>query len=196
MKSAPEGLRLRAAVEEDLAVITAIYRYHVEFLTASFEHALPDEEEMTRRWRETVRRGFPYIVAEVNGKVLGYAYAGQYRPRIGYKYSVEDSIYLHHEHCGKGLGRALLAELMAQCERAGFRQMVAAIGDSTNTASIRLHEEFGFRMVGTLHGVCWKFGRWIDSVLMQRELGDGVRNAPAAPDRAGRMVQDKTNKKS
>lgn len=178
MKPAPEGLILREARETDLAVITEIYKYHVEFMTASFEYLPPDEKEMIRRWRETVRRGFPYIVAEVNGAVLGYAYGGQYRPRVGYKYSVEDSIYLHHEHTGRGLGGALLAELLLQCERAGFRQMIAAIGDSTNVASVRLHEEFGFRMVGTLHHVCWKFGRWVDSVLMQREVGEGGRSAP------------------
>jgi len=178
MKSAPLGLLLRAANEADLAAITEIYRYHVAHGTASFEIELPDMEEMTRRWRETVRRGFPYIVAEIDGKVLGYAYGGQYRPRVGYRYTVEDSVYIHHEHVGRGLGGALLAEFIRQCESAGFRQMVAAIGDSTNIASIRLHEEFGFRKVGTLSAVCWKFNRWIDSVLMQKELAEGDRSTP------------------
>jgi L-amino acid N-acyltransferase YncA len=179
MKPAPNGLVIRAAREDDLATITEIYRYHVAFLTASFEHELPDLQEMTRRWRETARRGFPYIVAELDGRVLGYAYAGQYRPRVGYRYTVEDSIYLHHEHTGRGLGRALLAELITQCERAGLRQMIAAIGDSENIASIRLHEQFGFTMIGTLKAVCWKFNRWLDSVLMQKDLGDGDRSGPA-----------------
>jgi L-amino acid N-acyltransferase YncA len=178
MKSAPVGLVLRTAIEPDLAAITEIYRYHVACGTASFEIELPDLDEMKRRWRETIRCGFPYIVAELDGKVLGYAYAGQYRPRIGYRCTVEDSVYIHHEHVGKGLGGALLAKLIRQCEGAGFRQMVAAIGDSTNLASIRLHEEFGFTMVGTLNAVCWKFNRWIDSILMQKELGEGDRSPP------------------
>ncbi len=182
MKATPAGLLLRAAGNADLSAITEIYRYHVAYGTASFELVPPGEEEMTRRWRETVRRGFPYIVAELDGKVLGYAYAGQYRPRIGYRYTVEDSVYIHHEHVGKGLGRALLAELIRQCESAGFRQMVAAIGDSTNIASVRLHEEFGFAMVGTLKAVCWKFNRWIDSILMQKELGEGARSAASEKD--------------
>jgi len=180
MKAPPPGLVIRAAVEADLAAITAIYDYHVRCGTASFEYDPPGLEEMTRRWRETVRCGFPYIVAEVNGEVLGYAYGGQYRPRIAYKRTVEDSVYIHHQHLGRGLGRALLAELIVQCERAGCRQMIAAIGDSSNVASIRLHEEFGFRMVGTLESVGLKFGRWLDSVLMQKELGEGAPTVPKA----------------
>lgn len=176
MTAPPTGLVLRAATEDDLPAITAIYQHHVKVGTASFELSPPGEDEMTRRFRETLRRGFPYIVAEVDGEVLGYAYGGQYRPRIGYRYTVEDSIYIHHEHTGRGLGRALLAEFITLCERAGYRQMIAAIGDSTNIASIRLHEEFGFTMIGTLKAVCWKFNRWIDSVLMQRELGDADRS--------------------
>jgi phosphinothricin acetyltransferase len=177
MKPLPPGLVIRAACEDDVAAITRIYDYHVAYGTASFEYDPPGETEMMRRFRETIRRGFPYIVAEVDGQVLGYAYGGQYRPRIGYRYTVEDSIYIHHEHAGKGLGRALLTELIVQCERMGCRQMMAVIGDSSNVASIKLHEQFGFTMVGTLKSVCWKFDRWIDSVLMQKELGGGNRTA-------------------
>ncbi len=175
---APPGFVIRAAVEADLAAITAIYDHHVRTGTASFEYAPPSLEEMTRRWRETLRHGFPYLVAEADGQMVGYAYGGQYRPRIAYRRTVEDSIYIHHQHLGRGLGRALLAELIVQCERAGCRQMIAAIGDSANVASIRLHQEFGFRMVGTLQSVGLKFGRWLDSVLMQKELGEGGRTVP------------------
>ena len=181
MKQPPPGLVLRDVIEADLSAITEIYDYHVACGTASFELVPPDENEMTRRWRETTSRGFPFIVAELDRKVLGYAYAGQYRPRIGYRFTVEDSVYIHHEHTGRGLGGALLKELIARCEAAGFRQMIAAIGDSTNVASVRLHEEFGFAMVGTLRAVCWKFDRWIDSILMQKELADGDRSAPGRP---------------
>jgi L-amino acid N-acyltransferase YncA len=170
---------IRLATEADIAAITAIYDHHVRYGTATFELDSPDEAEMLRRYRATVQRGWPYIVAEVDGAVLGYAYGGQYRPRIGYRFTVEDSIYIHHEHTGKGLGRALLTELIVRCERAGFRQMLAVIGDSSNVASIKLHEQFGFTMVGTLKSVCWKFERWVDSVLMQKPLGEGEMSKPS-----------------
>ncbi len=166
---------LRAATLEDFAAITTIYGEHVSIGTATFEIEPPDLREMLRRWREVTESGLPYIVALLGDKVAGYAYAGAYRPRPAYRYTVEDSIYLRRECVGQGIGRALLAALLADCERAGARQMVAIIGDSGNVASIRLHAGAGFAPIGVLPDVGWKFGRWLDVVMMQRPLGQGGR---------------------
>jgi L-amino acid N-acyltransferase YncA len=164
---------VRPAEPGDVAAITHIYAEAVRHGTASFELEPPDEAEMTRRFQALREGRFPYVVAEAGGAVAGYAYAGPYRARPAYRFTVEDSIYIDPAMQRRGIGRALLARLLAEAEGRGFRQMVAVIGDSAQTPSIALHAAFGFRMVGTFDAVGFKFGRWLDSVLMQRPLGGG-----------------------
>jgi len=178
MVPAAPPIALRAAAADDMAAIAAIYAHHVCTGTASFELDSPDEAEMVRRWRDVTRRGLPYLVALDGGEVLGYAYAAPYRPRPAYRFTVEDSVYVRADAHRRGLGRALLAELIEQSTRAGARQMVAVIGDAANEGSIRLHASLGFRQVGLLASVGNKFSRWLDVVLMQRPLGRGD-GAPA-----------------
>lgn len=161
---------LRSATDADVAAITEIYAHYVRTALATFEIDPPNAEEMARRRAEVVTRGLPYLVAERDGVVVGYAYVSPYHSRKAYRFSVEDSIYVHPEHARRGIGRVLLADLIDRSEQCGARQMVAIIGDSGNTASIGLHEEFGFRHVGVLRSVGFKFERWVDTVLMQREL--------------------------
>ncbi|TPG52307.1 N-acetyltransferase family protein [Roseomonas nepalensis] len=169
---------IRPASEADMTAITAIYAHHVRQGSASFETKVPDVVEMARR-RATLREGgFPYVVAEDNSEVLGYAYAGAYRPRAAYCNTVEDSIYLRPDATGRGLGSHLLTALIEACEAQGFRQMIAVVGDRANTPSIRLHERQGFRRIGTLEAVGCKHGRWLDVVLLQRRLGEGASSAP------------------
>jgi phosphinothricin acetyltransferase len=169
---------IRAAQPQDLAVITAIYDHAVRHGTASFELEPPDAGEMTRRYETLRRGGYPYLVAEIDGELLGYAYAGPYRARPAYHWSVEDSIYIAPQSHRRGIGRALIERLIAEADAAGFRQMIAVIGDSANAGSIELHRRAGFRMVGTFDNVGFKFGRWLDSVLMQRPLGAGSTTDP------------------
>ena len=169
------GALVRLSTEADLPAIQAIYAHHVLTGLASFEELPPDLAEMARRRAELSARGLPHLVAEADGRVLGYAYAGPYRARIAYRFTVEDSVYVAPDATGRGLGRLLLARLIADCEALGARQMVAVIGDSGNAASIGLHRALGFEHTGTLRDVGSKFGRWVDTVLMQRPLG------PAAP---------------
>ncbi|HUK19422.1 MAG TPA: GNAT family N-acetyltransferase [Bryobacteraceae bacterium] len=161
---------IRPAEAADLPAITAIYGYHVLHGTASFETEPPPLEEMARRHSEVVRHGLPYLVAELTGEVVGFAYAAPYRPRPAYRFTVEDSVYIRDDHAGKGLGRSLLGALLRLCEQAGSKQMIATIGDSQNTASIRLHRTAGFEHVGVLRNVGLKFGRWLDTVIMQKAL--------------------------
>jgi phosphinothricin acetyltransferase len=161
---------IRRAEAADVERIAGIYGFHVRNGAATFETEPPDAAEMRRRWESLVSGGYPYLVAQAGDAVAGYAYAGPYRPRPAYRYTVEDSIYLDPEFRGRGIGKLLLRELMEQCARSGFRQMIAVIGDSGNTASIRLHEAFGFRPVGVLQSVGFKFDCWVDTVLMQKEL--------------------------
>ena len=167
------AVRLRAATANDLPAITALYADHVRAGTASFEIDPPDEREMIRRWNDVVALGLPYLVASRGEQTVGYAYAGPYRPRPAYRYTVEDSIYVRADCAGQGIGRTLLDALIAACELAGARQMIAVIGDSSNAPSIRLHAASGFIHAGLLSTVGWKFGRWLDVVLMQRALGPG-----------------------
>ena len=169
---------LRAASVDDIPAIAAIYADHVRVGTGSFELEPPDEPEMHRRWGEIVACGLPYLVAVRNDAIVGYAYAGAYRPRPAYRFTVEDSIYVRADYAGQGIGRTLLEALIAACERAGARQMIAVIGDVANVGSIRLHATAGFSHAGLLTSVGWKLGRWLDVVLMQRALGSG--NAPVA----------------
>jgi L-amino acid N-acyltransferase YncA len=161
---------IRPALDRDVPEIAAIYAHYVLHALPTFELEPPDPDEIARRRAAILARGLPYLVAEIDGAVAGYAYAGPYRPRPAYRFTVEDSVYVRPEQQRKGLGRLLLAELIAQCESAGCRQMIAVIGDSANTPSIRLHEALGFRHVGVLREVGFKFERWVDTVLMQRAL--------------------------
>jgi L-amino acid N-acyltransferase YncA len=169
---------IRAAASADIPAITAIYGHAVRYGTATFEVAVPDEAEMAERLRALVDGGFPYLVAEIDGAVRGYAYAGLYRSRAAYRYTLEDSIYIAPDFHGLGLGRALIDRLIADAAAGGFRQLIAVIGDSSQVASIALHRAAGFRMVGTCEAVGFKFGRWIDTVLMQRALGPGADGIP------------------
>jgi phosphinothricin acetyltransferase len=168
------SLLVRPAGPADIPTITAIYSEQVRFGTATFELDPPSEAEMQRRFETILGAGYPYFVAERGGAVLGYAYAGVYRPRPAYRFTVEDSVYIAEEARGTGVGTALMRTLVAETEARGFRQMIAVIGDSANQASIRLHARAGFIMVGNFAAVGWKFGRWLDSVLMQRALGPGA----------------------
>jgi phosphinothricin acetyltransferase len=172
------SLAVRTAGPEDLPAITAIYRHHVLTGTSSFETEPPDEREMRERFEAIRDRGFPFLVAERDGRVAGYAYASLYRARIAYRYTLEDSIYVDPGCLRAGVGRALLVRLIAACEATGARQLVAVIGGSDNESSIRLHAAQGFETVGRLRAAGWKHGRWIDSVLMQRALGPGSSSPP------------------
>jgi L-amino acid N-acyltransferase YncA len=177
--SAAPGFALRDAEAQDLAEITRIYGHHVRTGLAAFEDVAPDAAEIGRRHGEVVAHGLPYLVAcDGAGAVRGYAYALPYRQRSSYRYTLEDSIYVAPETLRRGIGRALLAALIARATSLGCRQMVAVIGDSANAASIGLHEGQAFRRVGLLPAVGFKLGRWIDVVLMQRELGDGAATLP------------------
>jgi L-amino acid N-acyltransferase YncA len=169
---------LRPATLADIPAITAIYAHAVKYGTASFETEPPGEPEMADRFRALAAGGFPYLVAESSGVVRGYAYAGLYRPRIAYRYTVENSVYVAPDCQRRGIGRALLDKLVSKASGCGFRQMIAVIGDSAQTASIALHRAAGFEMVGTFTAVGFKFGRWLDTVLMQRPLGDGAATLP------------------
>ncbi len=169
---------IRPAAPADIPAITAIYGHAVRYGTASFEIEPPEPAEMLRRLKGLVEAGYPYLVAEVDGTVGGYAYAGPYRPRPAYRWSVEDSVYVAPGIHRRGVGAALLARLIAEAERRGFRQMVAVIGDSAQAPSIALHRAAGFRLIGTIEHVGYKFGRWLDSVLMQRALGPGAGEPP------------------
>ncbi|MGE0658483.1 MAG: N-acetyltransferase family protein [Reyranellaceae bacterium] len=169
---------LRDVTEADIPAIAGIYAHHVLTGLASFEETAPDAAEMAARFAALKARSMPYICVAAGDRVLGYAYAGPYRPRIAYRHTVEDSIYLAPGQEGRGLGRLLLAELIGRCTGMGLRQMVAVIGDSGNAGSIGLHRALGFREIGTLRSVGFKFGRWVDSVFMQRALGEGDTTLP------------------
>lgn len=171
---------MRPARPEDIPAIHAIYSHHVLKGLASFEEAPPPAEELLRRFREVTQRGLPYLVADFGGAVAGYGYCGAYRTRSAYRYALEDSVYVRPDVQGRGVGSALLAELIRQCEALGYRQLIAVIGDSAHAASIGLHAAHGFLRVGTLRSVGFKFGRWVDSVIMQRPLGPGDAIPPVA----------------
>jgi phosphinothricin acetyltransferase len=171
-------LLIRPATPADIPSITGIYAHAVAHGTASFEIEAPDQPEMTRRQRVLIDGGFPYIAAELDGTLLGYAYAGHYRARPAYRFTVEDSIYVDPKAQRRGVGRALLNHLIAESTGLGFRQMIAVIGDSAQTASIELHRAAGFRMIGAFESVGYKFGRWLDCVMMQRALGSGATTQP------------------
>jgi phosphinothricin acetyltransferase len=169
---------IRDATAADLPAIQAIYAHHVLHGLASFEIVPPTVADIRSRFESITAAGYPYLVATEDPAVLGYAYAGAYRTRPGYRYAVEDSVYVDADLVGRGIGRRLLTCLIDACERRGYRQMLAIIGDSANAASIELHRACGFTVAGTLNAVGFKFGRWVDSVLMQRPLGESDRSPP------------------
>ena len=171
-------LLVRTVRADDLASVTAIYAHHVLTGAASFELAPPTLEEMQRRHGAIVADGYPYLVAERAGRVCGYAYASVYRTRPAYRFVVENSVYVDAGSVRSGIGKRLLDALVDACAARGFRQMIAVIGDSANEGSIGLHAACGFERIGTLPAVGWKFGRWVDSVLMQRALGAGGLTPP------------------
>jgi L-amino acid N-acyltransferase YncA len=171
----PDGSRaatlVRAATEADMAAVRDIYAHYVLHSLATFEETPPTMEEMLARRRASVDLGLPYLVAEAETRILGFAYAMAYRPRPAYRFAIEDSIYVADGFGGQGMGSALLGELITRCERGPWRQMVAIVGDSANSASIALHRRFGFQLAGTLRSIGFKHGRWVDTPILQRALG-------------------------
>jgi L-amino acid N-acyltransferase YncA len=169
---------IRASRDDDIDAIATFYRESVATGTASWEYDPPSVEEMARRRHAVIAGGFPYLIAECDGRVVGYCYASTYRARIGYRFVVEDSVYVAPDMQGRGVAKTLLMAVIAECEKLGFRQMIAVIGDSENVGSIALHERCGFQHAGRFDGIGFKFGRWLDSVQMIRALGAGSSIAP------------------
>ncbi|MEK1941716.1 MAG: N-acetyltransferase family protein [Pseudomonas sp.] len=175
-----DALLVRDARDSDMPTVQAIYAEHVLTGIASFELEPPTLEELLRRRADVLSNALPYLVAELNGEVVGYGYATLYRPRPAYSNTVEDSVYVRDGMGGRGIGQALLAEVIERCIVNGRRQMVAVIGNSENAGSIALHTRMGFRLVGVFESVGFKHGRWVDTVLMQRRLGEGAETLPDA----------------
>ncbi|MDB5886381.1 MAG: GCN5-related N-acetyltransferase [Polaromonas sp.] len=172
---------IRSSRDEDVPAITAIYAHHVLHGTGTFETEPPSAADMAARRADVLSKGLPYLVAEQDGQILGFAYGNWFKPRPAYRYSVEDSVYLAPGRDRRGLGRALLAELLARCEAAGIRKVMAIIGDSANAGSVGVHRAVGFTHVGTIEACGWKFGAWRDIVIMQKTLGAGSLSPPADP---------------
>ena len=175
---AKSSIKTRAAEAGDIAAIQFIYAHHVAASLGTFETDPPDVEEMQKRYASIVQAGLPYLVAELDGRIVGYAYANQFRPRAAYRSTVEDSIYVASDATGSGIGQLLLNALIERCTALGVRQMLAVIGDSQNAASIGAHRACGFAYVGVMTSVGRKFDRWVDVVIMQRPLGPGDASAP------------------
>ncbi|HEX6692822.1 MAG TPA: GNAT family N-acetyltransferase [Burkholderiales bacterium] len=171
-------VQVRPAAPADFPAIHAIYAHHVLTGLASFEEVPPSQEELQRRHRDITAGGLPYLAAELDGSVAGYGYCALYRTRSAYRHTLEDSVYVRQDMIGRGVGSALLGELIRRCEGLGYRQIIAVIGDSANAGSIALHASHGFLRAGTLRSVGFKFGRWVDSVLMQLPLGPGDAEKP------------------
>lgn len=169
---------IRHATEADMQAVQAIYAHHVLHGLATFEEEPPTAGELNARRESVVAAGLPYLVAEREGRILGYCYATAYRPRPAYRHTIEDSVYVAHGYGGRGIGGALLGALIERCETGPWRQMLAVIGNSGNEGSLALHRRLGFETVGTLRSVGFKLGRWVDTVLMQRPLGQGDRTLP------------------
>ncbi len=172
-------MQVRPATHGDLPAILEIYGHHVLHGLASFEEVAPPLDELRRRFDDVHSRGLPWLAADFGGVLAGYGYCAPYRSRSAYRYSLEDSIYVRHGSEGRGVGAALLGALIERSEALGYRQLVAVIGDSANAASINLHASFGFLRVATLRSVGFKFGRWVDSIVMQRPLGAGDATPPS-----------------
>ncbi|NOL49987.1 GNAT family N-acetyltransferase [Pelistega europaea] len=171
---------VRLATLNDIPAIQAIYAHHVLHGTATFEEEVPSVEEMAQRFHQLTDNGYPYIVAEIEGKVCAYAYLGRYRPRRAYRFTVENSIYIDKNFTGKGIGTLLLTELIRLAEQGPWHLIIAVIGDSENHASINLHQKLGFEMVGVEPGTGFKFGRWIDTVIMYKKINGGNTCLPTA----------------
>jgi len=169
---------IRPSNDRDLPEITAIYHHHVLYGTGTFETTPPSEADMAARRADVLAKGLPYLVVEEDGKILGYAYCQWFKPRPAYRFSAEDSIYLHPDAAGKGLGKLLLAELASQAEAVGIRKLIAVIGDSNNVGSVGVHRALGFSPVGMFKSCGWKFGKWLDIVLMEKTLGEGNTTPP------------------
>jgi phosphinothricin acetyltransferase len=178
VETMPSPIRVRDVRPEDMPVLQAIYAHHVLNSVATFEEVPPDLAEMNRRREEILSRGFPYVVSERDGLVRGYAYCNSFRLRSAYRFTVENSVYVAPDAVGQGFGRAAMDEVIRRATALGMRQMVAVTGDSANSASIRMHESLGFRREAVLHAVGFKFGRWVDGVIMQRALGEGDSSPP------------------
>ena len=170
---------IRLSREEDVPDCAAIYAASVDTETASWEYDAPNVDEFDRRRGDILAKGFPYLTAVMNGKVVGYCHASSFRARVGYRFVVEDSVYVLNEMKGRGIGKRLLMTLIDECAQRGYRQMIAVIGDSANVGSIKLHEACGFQHVARFKGIGYKFGHWLDSVQMQRALGKGSTAPPA-----------------
>ncbi|MFM2084201.1 MAG: hypothetical protein RLY95_1019 [Pseudomonadota bacterium] len=173
-------IRIRPSTDQDMPEITAIYAHFVLHSTTTFETEVPSQHDMTIRRDDVLVKGLPYVVITRGDEVMGFAYANWFKPRAAYRFSAENSIYLRHDAAGKGLGRLLLAELLTQLEQRGVRKVMAVIGGSENIASIGLHSALGFTHAGLVEGAGWKQERWLDLVLMQRTLGLGTSQPPAA----------------
>ena len=172
------AILIRDAADADIATVQAIYTHYVLNATASFEEVPPTIEDLLARRRKLLDAGLPYLVATIDDQVAGYAYASSYRPRSAYRYTIEDSVYVADGLHSRGIGTALLSALIEQCEAGDWRQMIAVIGGAENAASIALHRRFGFEQIGTVKAVGFKFGRWLDTILMQRPLGPGAEKLP------------------
>ena len=169
---------IRPSLDSDLPAIASVYGHHVLNSTGTFETEPPSVQDMATRRQDVLNRQLPWLVAESGGEVVGFAYGNWFKPRAAYRFSVEDSIYLAPGHQGRGVGRALLAELLAQLEARGVRKVMSVIGDSANAGSVGLHTALGFERVGVIEACGWKFNRWLDIVLMQKNLGAGSGTAP------------------
>ncbi len=176
---------MRPATPDDLPAIQSIYAHHVMQGLASYEEVPPDRDEMRRRFAEVTQIGLPYLVAVSGGAVVGYGYCTLFRARSAYRFVLEDSVYVRDGMLGKGIGRALLAVMIERCTALGYRQLIAVIGDSANAGSIGLHASLGFLRSGLLRSTGFKFGRWVDTVMMQRPLGVGDGTLPSGDPRTG-----------
>ena len=176
-----EGVSIRPARAADAPALAAIYGHHCLHGLGTFEEVPPSADEMAGRVKAVRDRGLPYLVAELDGAVAGFAYAAPFRPRAAYRYTVEDSVYIAPDRLGRGVGKALLSRVIAECEAMGLRQMVAVIGDSANAGSVGLHRSLGFTHQGVGESVGYKFGRWVDIVWMQRALNGGAAGPPDGP---------------
>ncbi len=174
--------QIRPSTDADVPAITAIYAHHVLHGTGTFETTPPTEADMAARRADVLAKGLPYLVVEEAGQVLGFAYCNWFKPRPAYRFSAEDSIYLHPDARGRGLGRLLLGALAEAGEKAGLRKLIAVIGDSGNAGSIGVHRALGFTDAGVIRSCGWKFGRWLDIVLMEKVLGDGDATPPQGKD--------------
>jgi len=172
------SITIRASRDEDVPAVCAIYAHHVLHGTGSFETDPPTPADMAARRADVLSKNLPYIVAEQDGKILGFAYCNWFKPRPAYRFSAEDSIYIADEARGQGLGALLLKELEAQAEAAGVRKLIAVIGDSANAGSVGVHRKQGFSHVGVIKDCGWKFGEWRDIVLMEKVIGAGSSTRP------------------